>query len=255
VSGPIQLCVIDGCDLEKSASAGQGMCRPHYSNKMRTGDPKARFKEKPCKRCNETYAPFSMGSKMCVKCRAYVNSKENTNARGAKWRAEHPGYSSDCNAKWRAANPELRKAYNDKYRLEHKGAIKAAYAKWAELNPEYSSEWAKLNVEKTRLGAQRRRAVKNNAQTFRVTERDRRRALSRLRGCCTYCGVNIIGGYVAWDHIIPLAAGGTHGIGNLTPSCRRCNSQKSSYLLVQWLYLSRLKIHPKKSTYADQAFL
>jgi 5-methylcytosine-specific restriction endonuclease McrA len=47
---------------------------------------------------------------------------------------------------------------------------------------------------------------------------------------CAYCGQP--GGEV--DHIIPLARGGTHSIGNLTSSCRRCNSSKGMKLLIEW---------------------
>jgi hypothetical protein len=36
------------------------------------------------------------------------------------------------------------------------------------------------------------------------------------------------------DHVIPLAKGGRHTIGNVLPVCGYCNSTKHSLLLVVW---------------------
>lgn len=36
------------------------------------------------------------------------------------------------------------------------------------------------------------------------------------------------------DHVIPLARGGRHGIGNVLPACQPCNSSKGARLLAEW---------------------
>ena len=36
------------------------------------------------------------------------------------------------------------------------------------------------------------------------------------------------------DHVVPLVRGGTNYEGNLAPACRRCNSSKSGYTVVEW---------------------
>lgn len=50
-------------------------------------------------------------------------------------------------------------------------------------------------------------------------------------GQCSYCGEL---GEVELDHIIPLARGGAHREGNITPACHSCNSSKRSMLLIEW---------------------
>lgn len=42
------------------------------------------------------------------------------------------------------------------------------------------------------------------------------------------------------DHVVPLIRGGTNFEGNLAPCCRRCNSSKAGYLIVEWRYRKRL---------------
>ena len=43
------------------------------------------------------------------------------------------------------------------------------------------------------------------------------------------------------DHIVPLARGGSHSIGNLMTLCRKCNASKGKKLLIQWkMYLKKV---------------
>lgn len=44
-------------------------------------------------------------------------------------------------------------------------------------------------------------------------------------GCCVYCGS---AGPLEPDHVIPVTRGGSNGIGNIVPSCRRCNGAKGA---------------------------
>jgi 5-methylcytosine-specific restriction endonuclease McrA len=71
----------------------------------------------------------------------------------------------------------------------------------------------------------RRGRIKQNAKQISTKE-----WLKLSTKDCTYCGQP--GGEV--DHIIPLARGGSHSIGNLTSSCRKCNSSKGMKLLIEW---------------------
>lgn len=60
---------------------------------------------------------------------------------------------------------------------------------------------------------------------------------NRQRGECYYCGERKP---LVVDHVIPLAKGGRHAIGNLTGSCQTCNSSKGAMLLIEWrVYMKR----------------
>lgn len=41
------------------------------------------------------------------------------------------------------------------------------------------------------------------------------------------------------DHVIPVARGGPHSIGNLMPLCRSCNSSKHDMLWIEWKHSNR----------------
>jgi hypothetical protein len=77
-----------------------------------------------------------------------------------------------------------------------------------------------------------RRARLAGAQTFLVTDRDWRRLLERYQHRCAYCLVP--SDTLTRDHIVPLARGGSHGVGNLLPVCARCNGSKNALFLTEW---------------------
>ena len=53
---------------------------------------------------------------------------------------------------------------------------------------------------------------------------------------CTACGA---AGPSDIDHIVPIARGGAHTIGNLMPLCKPCNSSKNDMLYIEWKYSAR----------------
>src|SRR4051812_43312051 len=82
-----------------------------------------------------------------------------------------------------------------------------------------------LPAARARLRRERR------AQGLTIAQR---RALLRRwikqRKPCAYCSAPA----TTVDHVVPLALGGTHGEGNLTPACSSCNSSKCAALLIVW---------------------
>jgi 5-methylcytosine-specific restriction endonuclease McrA len=54
-------------------------------------------------------------------------------------------------------------------------------------------------------------------------------------GICPYCNEAIVKGHV--DHIIPVCKGGTNERENLAWVCQRCNAQKGSRSLLQFVLL------------------
>lgn len=53
---------------------------------------------------------------------------------------------------------------------------------------------------------------------------------------CMACG---LAGPSEVDHIVPVARGGSHTIGNLMPLCRSCNASKKDLLYIEWKYSKR----------------
>ena len=129
------------------------------------------------------------------------------------------------------ANPEPIKARTANYFSKNRDDLNLKRKIFRQQNLERENEsvkiWAKNNPEKTRHFKARNRAKRNQAKVFSVTKKDITRLAQSL---CFYCGAKA----QHIDHVIPLARGGTHGIGNLVSACRRCNLQKSSKTIMEW---------------------
>ncbi|MFE7198513.1 HNH endonuclease [Microbacterium oxydans] len=78
-----------------------------------------------------------------------------------------------------------------------------------------------------------RRARKLANGVHAVSDRDIARLIDRFGGRCAYCPAPIDVSFHL-DHIVPLARGGHHAIGNLAPACPGCNLSKGKLLLTEW---------------------
>jgi len=93
--------------------------------------------------------------------------------------------------------------------------------------------WYEANKHRPKYRALRSAALRRRydrelaAVSHQVSDRDIARL---LRYPCTYCGAKA----TVADHVVPLARGGLHRIGNLTPACARCNHSKGSRLVIEW---------------------
>ena len=145
-----------------------------------------------------------------------------------------------------AGRRDVKAAYNERYYADNAEVLRQRQADRQARNPflhrERARRWRKANPERMRehaaLGRQRRRAAVARAGVYTVTEKDVRRLVARHRGLCAYCGER------PWehlDHIVPIARGGRHAIGNLLPACARCNLTKYVRLLIEWKYGRRAK--------------
>lgn len=78
-----------------------------------------------------------------------------------------------------------------------------------------------------------RKARLRQVPVYRFTENDWRRLKARYDNRCAYCGA--AGVPLQREHVIPLARGGSHGVGNLVPACARCNYGKRTSFAFEWL--------------------
>lgn len=115
------------------------------------------------------------------------------------------------------ANRQKNRLATRKYRLNNPERAKLSSKKYAANNPQIA----------LRKDALRRTRLETNG-VFIVTRKEIRQMREQL---CFYCkerpGVTI-------DHVIPIARGGTHSIGNLVAACQKCNSSKCAKTITEW---------------------
>lgn len=134
--------------------------------------------------------------------------------------AYHRAWSAKryANGRPRTDATKARRKQRDAERRDEIRAIEAAYRA--------------VNAQKRRDWEAARRARIQGADVRRVTAADWLRVLHHYDHQCAYCGSS--GGALTQDHVIPLARGGRHAIGNLIPACGSCNSSKNDRLLIEW---------------------
>ena len=107
-----------------------------------------------------------------------------------------------------------------------------ARKRWVESNPEKRraavSRWRMSNLDKVAAKEQRRRDRMQDGGVFIILRREMEQILA---DSCRACGSSED---IVVDHIIPLARGGRHSIGNLQPLCRSCNSRKHARFMSEF---------------------
>lgn len=164
---------------------------------------------KTCAVCSGSLEGMSSRAVYCGKSCAYK-----------AWYARHLDQQRERISAYQRANPEI---------------VKAAALRWKQEHRQESRQLARdgyaRNPETAKRSARARRARDRQVETCTITERDWRRLVDRYRGCCAYCGVKAT---LQREHVIPLARGGRHSIGNILPACGYCNTSKGPRLLTEW---------------------
>ena len=125
---------------------------------------------------------------------------------------------------------ELRRRDRERYAADPSGK-KAAARRWVAKNP-----------AKAKLIQQRRRAVKQAAESRRVTPRELAHLRHRQRSACFYCEqVKPL----TIEHLIPLTRGGRNSIGNYVLACASCNASKGNRLVIEYR-LGRKREHGRR---------
>lgn len=138
--------------------------------------------------------------------------------RDAAYSEAHREEIRDRAREWRRKNPERSRA-----------AVKA----YRKANPQKASVWEKASKRKRRalmpdvfkeLGA-RRRARQKETEVERI---DFGKILREANGVCGICRkpFDLFG--IEFDHIVPLARGGTHTRENIQATHSRCNRVKGA---------------------------
>lgn len=173
----------------------------------------------------------------CTPCRKGYYHEEKAKdptkhyLRSKKWRETNKEYKAQKDREWAEKNREKTREYKRRWKENHKEQNRQINKEYCLKNKEIRSiknrEWRKNNPEKHRLKEARRRARKRQNGIFEVSDKEVKRMLQKP---CFYCG----GKSEHIEHIIPIARGGAHSIGNLVQSCGDCNWSKNSRLIVEW---------------------
>jgi 5-methylcytosine-specific restriction endonuclease McrA len=127
-----------------------------------------------------------------------------------------------------------RKYHREKARIyaqergEHKREL--ARARYARLTPEQQAK--RRAVAAAYLGA-KRKAKKCGVVEF-VNPDQLLALLEAANGRCFYCA-NFHGANLTFDHVVPIASGGSHSIDNFVVACGLCNATKNNRTPEQWL--------------------
>jgi 5-methylcytosine-specific restriction endonuclease McrA len=172
--------------------------------------------------------------KTCSQCKQTKPHDEFGNHKGHS--DGKASYCLICHRKARAA-----------YRIRQKEAIKIQQADNYQRNREKRIKAAALNsnknIEKRKISSRKwqqnnkeymaayqrlRTARKRNNDSKTVTKKE----LQKLyQNNCFYCGSK---NRIEIDHVIPLARGGRHAIGNLVAACKPCNASKQAKFIMEW---------------------
>jgi len=82
-----------------------------------------------------------------------------------------------------------------------------------------------------RQKTRRRKAIERGSIGVQAKGSQIRARFELFGNCCAYCGSTE---NVQIEHLVPIARGGTHVLGNILPACRRCNYSKKARDAEQW---------------------
>ena len=139
---------------------------------------------------------------------------------------------------WQHANREHVRARRAEYHVAHRAEMTEYRQTNRETIAANAEAWRKANAGRVRSHSATRKARKKQQGAFTVAPKDLRRLLASpcaVHGCQDR--------EIQIDHIVPLARGGSHGIGNLQPLCAHHNQSKHTKLWIEFRAYLALREH------------
>ena len=184
---------------------------------------------KTCTKCGETKPLDEFNRDRSRKDGRHPWCRACGSRRRASWYEKNREANLAYQAEWREQNREKKAASDRRWRSANLGRKADSDAAWRRANTErlttYFREYRQANKDKGRDWKRNRRARRANAYVAIVRFDE---ILQRDLGVCGICGKPIMDDTIELDHIIPLAAGGTHEPGNAQIAHRTCNRRKAA---------------------------
>jgi len=206
---------------------------------------------KTCTKCEtekSVDAFYLNRGKYMVRCREcvaisrkdyYIKNKPEIAAKRAIYQAAHRKEQYAHTKAWRKRNAEkVKESGRRQYAQnpEHHRKVKAA---WAMANVEkikdFQEKYRLNHLPKMAEKSHKRRAKERLNGIYQVSEKE---LIKLYSSPCIACGTTE---RVTIDHIIPIARGGAHSIGNLQPLCLKCNASKNHRTMSEWKFQVLLK--------------
>lgn len=176
-------------------------------------------------------------------------NKDSRSVQHKKWRLKNLANRRKDMAEWRAKNPERCRQLQREARQRRPEYYAAMRLKWRTENPEKWEQARKKSYRNYRL--KNPDVARNGCQTHRARKKSRtirpekiKEFMSSVRSKafinCYYCRKPVVGKKAHIDHVVALASGGSHEIGNLCASCPSCNMRKSDTPLSEWKPMGQL---------------
>lgn len=180
-------------------------------------------------RCCPVCSGPVVGSHLKVYCSPPCKVK-NKREYDARYRSENDEIVRARRRRWYANNKDRKRVYdanrrNGPLRQHILATSRSGHAARMLLDAD------KVRLSK-RLAKSRRRARLKAAGVFLVTPRDIERMRFRQSGECAYCPEGLLKAEL--DHVVPIARGGSHGVGNIVLTCPDCNRRKSAHTVMEW---------------------
>ena len=194
---------------------------------------------------HDQYIKDNLESRKIALDKYYENNKSSIKERqkiyNSKNLDKHKARQKKHYNKWRTENPIIAKTPKTELEISiaKYNINKRYYHKHKEEITIKKNLWIKKNVRKCRLYCIKRRFLRKNNGVFVVTENDIQRKIIHQNNECFWCHCKLDKMHI--DHVIPLAKGGVHSIGNIVISCPECNSSKSDKLPVYFKLYKNIK--------------
>lgn len=187
---------------------------------------------------------YKSACKACVKIEQaeyYLKNKPRIDEKNKKWALDHPermrGYYTQYRLRnsamhlkrvrdWQSRNSDKVISMKSRWRRETLDQRKVVSKRWLDANPGVRRKY----------DAARRSREKQAGGVF--TSEDWLALFFRQNGRCAGCGC-VLSKSAAADHVVPLVRGGGNEIGNRQLMCKKCNSQKHTKDMEQFLRLKK----------------